>query len=249
MRILLYGMQSSGASLVTYFLAQSPRSVALIDVWARHLTPMLAGERASSVIAKCTVTTEFTFDEHASSFRPDRTILILRDPVQNYASLRGKEYVAEGGDIDEKFRRLESVFRERERFDLTLAYETFVQDPESTVAAFRGIGVDADSRYYRFRRSTRRIKSYNFAREPWCSERFGFGWGFGNVQGTRLDPSKLYRRAAAEVEERVRALCPSVCSYYEQHHGNLAEAATRAADGANSGRSGLLTRLRELTPL
>ena len=35
MRLLLYGLQSSGASLFAYFLAQVPDSVAVIDLWAR----------------------------------------------------------------------------------------------------------------------------------------------------------------------------------------------------------------------
>src|SRR5690606_14239749 len=156
---------SSGASLITYFLGQAPRSMALIDVWARHLTPPLPGGGAESVIAKCVVTTEFSFEDHLRSFRPDRTILVLRHPVQNYESLRRKGYADEGGSIDEKFVRLEGVFRERGRFDLTLLYEDFVAYPDRTVAALRSAGIPAEHDFYRFRRSTRKIKAFNFAHD------------------------------------------------------------------------------------
>lgn len=229
MRVLLYGMQSSGASLITYFLGQAPRSVALVDVWARHLTPDLPDGRAEAVIAKCVVTTGFSFEEHLRSFRPDRTILVLRHPAQNYESLRRKGYIDEGGPIDEKFAKLEEVFRERGRFDLTLAYEDFVADPERTVAALRGAGISAELDYYRFRRSTRKIRAFNFAHDPWCAERYGFGWGFGNVQGTQLNAAKLYRPASPEVEARVRELCPSVCSFYDTRFPDL-ESAARASE-------------------
>jgi hypothetical protein len=219
-------MQSSGASLVTYFLGQAPRSVALVDVWIRHLTPSLPSAGACHVIAKCTLNTQFDFEQHAERFRPDRTVLILRDPVQNYASLQHKDYVGEGGPIDEKFAKLEEVFRERGQFDLTLAYEDFVARPEQTVDALRGAGIPAELDYYRFRRSTRKIKAFNFAHDRWCRQRYGFGWGFGNVQGSRLNPAKLYRPVAPELEVRVRALCPSVCAYYDEHHSELSATAT-----------------------
>lgn len=236
MRILLYGMQSSGASLVTYFLGQTPRSVALVDVWIRHLTPSIPTNGARAVIAKCTVGMQFDLDEHVRRFRPDRTILVLRHPVQNYASLRTKDYVAEGGPLDDKFVKLESEFLNRDRFDLTLTYEEFVQRQDATVERLRAIGIEASPDYYDFRRSTRSIQAFNFAHDPWCEQRFGFGWGFGNVQGSQLNAAKLYRPAPAEVEARVRELCPSVCGYYDEHHASLAEDA-RAAAAAPGGKA------------
>ena len=39
MRILVYGMQSSGASLFTYFLAQRPDTIAVIDLWDGVVAP------------------------------------------------------------------------------------------------------------------------------------------------------------------------------------------------------------------
>jgi hypothetical protein len=229
-------MQSSGASLVTFYLGQAPRSVALVDVWVRHLTPALRGDGADHLIAKCTISTQYDFEEHVRSFRPDRTVLVLRHPVQNYASLHNKDYIAEGGPIDEKFAKLELAFRNRDRFDLTLAYEEFVRDTASTVESFRSVGIPAEPEYYAFRRSTKKIKAFNSAHEPWCQQRFGFGWGFGNVQGSQLNPAKLYRPVAPELEERARALCPTLCAHYDEHFADLAASPEEPAENSASPR-------------
>ena len=241
-------MQSSGASLVTFFLGQAPRSVALVDIWVRHLTPALRGDTAAHLIAKCTVSTLFDFEEHVRSFRPDRAVLILRNPIQNYASLHAKDYIDEGGPIDEKFARLEQAFRDRDRFDLTLTYEEFVRDSASTIASLQAVGIPADPSYYDFRRSTKKIKAFNFAHEPWCQQRFGFGWGFGNVQGSQLNPAKLYRPVSPELELRARELCPSVCAYYDENFdalsdASLAQSQTRPASRTR-GLSGYIEQIR-----
>jgi len=248
MKILLYGMQSSGASLIAYFLGQQPRSVSLVDIWVRHLTPALPSNGANPVIAKCVVSTQFDLEDHVRRFRPDRTILTLRHPVQNYVSLLNKGYVDDGGSIDEKFQRMDRAFEERERFDLTLAYEDFVRRPEQTVERLQGIGVPAEMGFYEFRRSVEEIRTCNFNFHPWCKQRYGFGWGFGNVQGKQLDPAKLYRPAPLEAEEKVRQLAPSVCAYYDEHFawlGDTTVAATAsAAPSAPARLQGYLGRVR-----
>ncbi len=50
-------MQSSGASLVTFFLAQPPRSVAAVDLWPSFLPPPIHAPGADHVIGKVVVTT------------------------------------------------------------------------------------------------------------------------------------------------------------------------------------------------
>ena len=39
MRIIVYGMQSSGASYFTYFLAQKTNYIGVIDLWSSELAP------------------------------------------------------------------------------------------------------------------------------------------------------------------------------------------------------------------
>jgi hypothetical protein len=246
MRVLLYGMQSSGASLVTYFLGQQRGSIALVDVWARHLAPPLAADPSRSVYAKCVITTEFSFEDHRASFRPDVTVLVLREPAQNYRSLAVKDYVSEGGALDEKFRKLEGEFVRRTRFDLTIAYEEFVAFPERVVEALRSAGIPADLDHLRFRRSVNRIRRANFAHDPWCREHFGFGWGFGNVQGTRLDPAKLHRPAGEMIAARVEQLCPRLVEHYRREHGWTGEPPTQPEGRAPGGTTPLRDLIRRM---
>lgn len=214
MRVLLYGMQSSGASLVTYFLGQQKRSFAIVDLWSWELVPPLEIPRARHIFAKCTVTTMHMFEQHVHVFHPDRTVLILRDPAQNYASLRRKHYCDESGPIDDKFRKLEEVYQRRAEFDLTLTYEDFVSRRRSTVNALRSVGIDAEARHYSFPRSKDAILSYNVRHSDWAREHYNEKWGFGNVQGSYLKSETLNREVPLDVDSHVRQLCPSVYEFY-----------------------------------
>jgi hypothetical protein len=88
MKLLIYAMESSGASTFCYFLGQRPGSVAVIDVWSECLTPPL--DIDVPVVAKATTTMTHRAVDHTASFRPDKTILFIRDPVAVYASLRAR---------------------------------------------------------------------------------------------------------------------------------------------------------------
>lgn len=128
MRLLIYAMESSGASTFCYFLGQRPGSVAIIDVWSRNVTPPI--ETAHPVVAKATVTMILTIADHTVSFAPDRRILFIRDPVAVWASLSGYPYAHGFGRIEDKIRRFERVFNEA-GWDAVLRYEDFVaRDPE-----------------------------------------------------------------------------------------------------------------------
>jgi len=84
-RILVYGMQASGASLFTYYLAQKPSTVAIIDLWAYYVAPNLQTD--TTCLLKAIVTTDIALEQHLTSYQPDLKILFLRDPVQNFISL------------------------------------------------------------------------------------------------------------------------------------------------------------------
>src|SRR5580704_13666858 len=115
MRVLLYGMQSSGASVLAFTLAQKPDSVAFVDIWNMFAVPELVTDR--DTVAKVVVTTAFSLDVHRRRFRPDVTLLVLRHPVDTYESLRGKPYANESGLMDEKLAVLEDVLRAGTGFD------------------------------------------------------------------------------------------------------------------------------------
>ena len=218
MRIFLYGMQSSGASLVTFFLAQLPRSVAVVDLWNSFLLPPIDAPGADHVIGKVVVTTTYEVEDHVTSFQPDRTILVLRHPVHNYASLGRKYYADENGSIDDKFRRLEATFLDRASFDLTLLYEDFVLRPGPTLARMKEIGLPLEMRDYAFPRSREEILAFNLAQSRWCREHFEDGWSFGNVQGRDLDKRAVYKRVPRSVKRHVERLCPNLCAFFDEHY-------------------------------
>src|SRR4051812_33338794 len=123
MKLLIYSMESTGASTFCYFLGQRPNSVAIIDVWSACLTPRL--DLTTPVVAKATVTAVYGATDHITNFDPDRTILFIRDPVAVYASLIKYHYANEYGSAAEKLSRFDDEYR-NVKFDLTLRYEDFV---------------------------------------------------------------------------------------------------------------------------
>jgi hypothetical protein len=223
-KALVYGLQSSGASLFTFFMGQRPGSIAIIDLRARagrlplwRTTPVAPSlESASPVVLKCVVTVEAPFERHVESFRPDRTILFLREPFANAASLMGKAYERHGGALDQKLRQLEGCFRRREGFDAVIRYEDFVRDHAGTVERLQALGWSATPDYYAFDRSLEEIVRYNCAESPWCARYRGILWGTGNIRGARVEPGLVEKALPPAQRDRVERLCPDLCGYYAE---------------------------------
>jgi hypothetical protein len=202
-------MQSSGASLLAYFLAQKPNTIALIDLYSSILAPTIILKE--DVALKCVVTSRYSLREHQDSFNPAKTILFLREPCRNYASLSTKSYRDESGSIDDKFRILESEFVEGAGFDLILRYEDLVASPERALALLDSEGIPVSSEACLFQRPMRDI----IDSAPYTIRTaFGFSWGCGGLrhgEGIRADGT-----AAAAIEGRLldhlKTLCPSVCA-------------------------------------
>lgn len=151
-KILVYGLQSSGASLFTYFLSQKPHTLGIVDLNNHRVCPQLQSEH--DIAFKAVITTKWSLQDHLDSFRPDRTILFIRNPYNNYYSLMRKAYADKSGTIDDKFRQLETLFCNRAQFDLTLFYEDFIADANETVRKPNSIGWPTAFPY-------RRVRSYN----------------------------------------------------------------------------------------
>ena len=124
MRLLVYGMQSSGATAFTLFLAQHPDCLALVDVLNNFAAPRVT--TSMDMVVKVTMTTAYPLAVHMERFRPDRVVLLLRDPHDNYQSLKTKNYRNYSGLLDEKFMILDQVFAERDHFDAVIHYEDFI---------------------------------------------------------------------------------------------------------------------------
>jgi hypothetical protein len=144
MRLLIYGMQSSGASTLALLLAQKPECSAFADIWTMYVAPTLPADRA--VVAKVVVTTAFPLALHQERFRPDRTILFLRHPQVNYRSLASKGYRNHCGFMEEKFAVLERVFAAKAAYDAVFYYEDLVLDPAGMADAVTRLGAGPGSR-------------------------------------------------------------------------------------------------------
>ena len=217
MRILVYGMQSSGASLVTYFLAQKPNTLAIIDLWNNYEAPCLEDVHASDIILKCVVTTKVTLETHILNFNPDKKVLVLRHPYFNYVSLKNKPWSNESGRMEEKFKVLETVLNKRDQFDLVIMYEDFLFDRRKVLKEIQSIGYKSTKDYFKFNRSKGEILNYNLRHSEWCNEFYQSKWGFGQIvfQKTGHMMLKAFRYISLKEKTRVRNLCPSLCGYYK----------------------------------
>jgi hypothetical protein len=214
-RIFVYGMQASGASLFTYYLAQKPSTVAVIDLWAYYVAPNLLTD--TSCILKAVVTTDIALEQHLISYQPDLKILFLRDPVQNFISLYTKEYRNIGGSPEEKLQHLEDVYLQSQGlFDLIVRYEEFAVHPERVTNHLNRLGFDIPQNAHTFPRSLDDITRYNGEQSTWCRDHFGNQWWFGNIHADSLRPLSPVRSHLVNpsVTDKLLALCPMVMSLY-----------------------------------
>jgi hypothetical protein len=212
MRLLVHGMQSSGATLFTYFLAQRPGCLALVDILNNYAAPRL--ETALDAVAKCVVTTAYPIAVHQERFKPDRTILLLRDPHDNYVSLSTKNYRNHSGLIDEKFALLDALFVGRDRFDATVHYEDFMDRDPALLARIAGLGWPVEADHYAFGRDFQDILAVVWRDQPHLFT--DFEMSFGNCDPRGLKPDRRTKPRAPEIERKLEALCPRLLAHYRE---------------------------------
>lgn len=219
MRVLVYGLQSSGASLFTFFLGQMPSSLVVVDTWIHALTPPLNDVHGETdhIIAKAVVTTKFSVEDHIQSFRPDVTILVVRHPAHNYVSLTRKSYGPLLGTVDEKLRILEHVYQNRSLFDCVVSYESFVSAPEPTFSQLQAVGVPIQSEFYTLPRSHQSIVDFNRKVSPWCNANLGRKWGLGNIRNDRISAAHAFKRVPDAVRDHTTQLCPKTTDFAEKN--------------------------------
>jgi len=210
MRVLLYGMQSSGASALALALAQKPDSLAFVDIWNMFAAPELETDR--EVVAKVVVTTAFSLEVHRRRFRPDVTVLVVRHPVDNYYSLLGKTYANESGLIDEKFAILEKVLKSRKGFDHVFFYEDFVFSPQSLIGLCDRMGWPITWDALLFRRTQREIQRSNAAACPGIHGRLKYG--AGNVYDRGLLRDRVKFSEPGGKTSHLPMQCPSLFARY-----------------------------------
>lgn len=167
MKTLVVGMQSSGASFVTFGLAQRPDTVAVIDLFCEERVPteLVAETAGADLVLKCTITAAIPLAEQNVRFRPNRLVLVTRNIDDVRASLNDKPWRDEAGTLDAKcdvYRDL--LLRHLDWFDEVIAYERFARVAPAIT------------------RSPGDILRFNAERSAWCREQYGKKWGFGALR-------------------------------------------------------------------
>jgi hypothetical protein len=212
MRLLIYGMQSSGASTLAFMLAQKPNCSAFVDIWTMYAAPALPSPGPKDVVAKVVITTAFPLALHQERFRPDRTILVLRHPVATYRSLATKVYRHHCGFIEEKFALLDRVFAERSGYDATVYYEDLIFDPVGTLAKISSLGWKCDAGFLELSRTQAEMVAFNERHLPSLTGRLQYGQG--NYHGGAVTPE--FAGVATPAEPcPVADWCPRLVAHYQ----------------------------------
>lgn len=211
-------MQSSGASLFTYFLGQIPDTVVVIDLWSECVAPKLKTKK--NCILKATMNPHFDIEDHLRNYRPSVTVLYIRNPVQNYLSLDTKPYRDWMGVAEEKFKVLERVYlRKDSLFDLVVYFEDFLNNPTDIAIKLYKFGLDIPSNAIEFNRSAEEIITFNKKHSVWCRNNYEGKWELGNIHFNslnKLNPT-VYHSHNKSIEVLVSSLCPSVMNIYKQN--------------------------------
>lgn len=215
MRLLIYGMQSSGASTLTFILGQEPTCAAFVDIWSMYAAPALPD--SNPAVVKVVVTTAFPLALHRERFRPDRTILFLRYPTANYRSLATKKYRNHCGFMEEKFAILDREFCDPTSYDKIIYYEDLIFRPYDVLEAVSALGWTCSNEFLRFHRKPRDIKSFNDQRYPMLADRLQYD--IGNHRGPRLTAE------FANLTEPLDPACPTAiwCPNLTDHYRTLLE--------------------------
>lgn len=215
MRIFIYAPQSSGASIFCYWLSQLEGYLGIIDLFVRSYPPPNNILNNTNIVLKATVS-DLDLDEHMRRFQPDKKILYLRNPYQNYASLLSKPFKNLGGDIDNKFRKLDHIYENRSIFDVMIKYEDFISNKDSTIKILNRHGIPVSLKNYDFHRSTEEIIRFNCTHSKELSRTFNQQWGLGNIH-TKNEHFCLSLKSGNinnSVREKVEKLCPKLAAVY-----------------------------------
>lgn len=189
MRVLIYGLQNSGATLFSFFMGQKPASLILPDIWSMYRAPSWNIE--ADLCVKTTITTTFSIEDHKESFQPDLTILVIRHPEDNYISLRKKHFRNDDGSMEEKFALLDSIFDDYEKFDYVIRFEDFVMNPELIAKELCKLGWDMPPDASRLTRTPHDMEMAVWRSSP---ELYNLiKWGAGNSRSMPIKDIQLVR--------------------------------------------------------
>lgn len=214
MRLFVHGMQSSGATAFTLFLAQRPDCLALVDIPNNFAAPRIGRTLTKDMVVKAVITTAYPAAVHMERFRPDRTILLLRDPRDNYQSLSSKTYRNYSGLMDEKFVLLDQIFADRANFDAVIHYEDFVARSPQIIDTVNALGWAVDEGHYTYTR--RHDELFAALLEDLPDLYQSMEMVFGNVRGKEVDARFRDKPHDEDLERRLSDLCPRLLDHYKK---------------------------------
>jgi tetratricopeptide (TPR) repeat protein len=203
MRLLLYGLQNSGATLAALFAGQREGSLVVPDLWTMYCAPR--PPFSGDICIKATVTEAFPLSKHRRAFRPDITALVVRRPIDNYLSLQRKAFANHDGMLMHKFRRVERAFRAASTFDEVVVFEDFVAASDAFAGRLRQLGWSLPSGAPEFPRSALDMEQLLWRQERRLYSQIQWGAGQARIQplaGIRLGRSQ---------DEAARAFCHRHC--------------------------------------
>lgn len=213
MRVLVYGLQNSGATLVTLYIGQRPGTLIVPDLWTMFCAPRATFEQDACV--KVTITESFPLETHVTAFKPDFKILVVRRPMDNWLSLRKKAFANHNGTIEQKFARVDRAFMHRNRFDAFIVFEDFVSFPAPLSQCLQDAGwaLPADAGCYP--RTALDMERHIWSTAPYLYDQIQWSVGQARIQplaqivlGYNDDP-----RARSFCERH----CPNLHRFYEDH--------------------------------
>jgi len=220
MKILIYGMQSSGASLLSWLLAQSPNSLAIIDLWSWENIPDFSDvKNVEHIIVKCCVSNKYSLIDHTKSFDPDIKILFIRHPEANFTSLKNKTYANESGNLITKFLILDNI--DYKCFNLVIRYEDLVNNPSLVISNLKKIGVSVEPAYLSFKRNKKDIFKFNIEHSEWCKKYYKIKWGFGNIYFPPQLSNKSFETEKPNMLDRILLSKILPNTFFEYKHCSL----------------------------
>lgn len=174
MKVLIYGMQSSGATAFTFLMAQRKETVAILDLYCNELAPAIHCEK--DVVLKCVASANFSLEQHLESFQPDKTILFTRNLDSVILSLNNKNYKDKCGTLETKIKLYQETIDRKELFDIELSYEDLLARDIDKVKFF------IDGSAFDTPRSLSDIVSFNNEHCDWCRTWYHKKWHFGGLK-------------------------------------------------------------------
>lgn len=219
MRILIHGLQSSGASYFTYLLGQNPNSATILDLHNDRLMPKLGNfPEEVDLIGKCVITTKYSIEDHQNSFQPDKTILFLRHPIHNYQSLINKTYAHQNGIVEQKLALVEHLFKNHAHyFDLIVHYEDIFFRPQRLFKLLNDHQISFEKDFFHGQRELNDIINYTKAQSKWLADNFNVAWGNGNIKFRGHPKRSLFKDYSMTSKKITKIKSPKLLKHYRQY--------------------------------